>query len=140
MWHIAMPGAGAILLVNGGHGSLHEAYAQGIATRSVDRLGKAKGMSRISRNQVSRLCEKIDGKMTACLNRPLEGDWPCPWINATSLTAHRGERIVSVAGIIVIGVSTDRQIEVPGLPTGISEVDRSGPNSCASSQGVVCAA
>ena len=34
------------------------------------------GMSGISRNQVSRLCEEIDGKLKALLDRPIEGDWP----------------------------------------------------------------
>lgn len=33
--------------------SLREAYVQGISTRSVDDLGKAMGMSGISKSQVS---------------------------------------------------------------------------------------
>jgi transposase-like protein len=55
---------------------IQEAYVQGISTRSVDDLVKAMGMSGISKSQVSRLCEEIDGKVKAFLNRPLEGDWP----------------------------------------------------------------
>ena len=47
------------------------------------------GMSGISKSQVSRLCEEIDGKVKAFLNRPLEGDWPYLWIDATYLKAHR---------------------------------------------------
>ncbi len=42
---------------------IQEAYAQGISTRSVDDLVKAMGMSGISKSQVSRLCEEIDGKV-----------------------------------------------------------------------------
>ena len=53
---------------------IQEAYVQGISTRSVDDLVKAMGMSGISKSQVSRLCEEIDGKVKAFLNRPLEGD------------------------------------------------------------------
>ena len=41
---------------------IQEAYIQGISTRSVDNLVKALGMSGISKSQVSRLCEEIDGK------------------------------------------------------------------------------
>lgn len=55
---------------------IQEAYIQGISTRSVDDLVKAMGMSGISKSQVSRLCEEIDGKVKAFLERPIEGDWP----------------------------------------------------------------
>src|SRR5213082_3702296 len=50
---------------------IQEAYIQGVSTRSVDELVKAMGMSGISKSQVSRLCEEIDGKVAAFLNRPL---------------------------------------------------------------------
>src|SRR5476651_157978 len=62
---------------------IQEAYIQGISTRSVDELVRAMGMTGISRSQVSRLCEEIDGKIAAFLDRPLEGDWQYLWIDAT---------------------------------------------------------
>ena len=55
---------------------IQEAYVQGVSTRSVDELVKAMGMTGISKSQVSRLCEEIDGRVNAFLERPLEGDWP----------------------------------------------------------------
>ena len=55
---------------------IQEAYVQDISTRSVDELVKALGMTSISKSQVSRLCEEIDGKVKAFLERPIEGDWP----------------------------------------------------------------
>ena len=102
---------------------IQEAYVQGISTRSVDDLVKAMGMSGISKSQVSRLCEEIDGKVKAFLNRPLEGDWPYLWIDATYLKVRRGGRIVSVAVIIAIGVNTDGRREVLGLEIGTSEAE-----------------
>ena len=87
---------------------IQEAYVQGISTRSVDDLVKAMGMSGISKSQVSRLCEEIDGKVKAFLERPIEGDWPYLWIDATYLKVRRGGRIVSVAVIIAVGVNTRR--------------------------------
>ena len=66
---------------------IQEAYVHGVSTRSVDDLVKAMGMSGISKSQVSRLCEEIDDKVKAFLNRPLEGDWPYLWIDATYLKA-----------------------------------------------------
>ena len=71
---------------------IQEAYIQGISTRSVDDLVKAMGMSGVSKSQVSRLCEEIDGKVKAFLERPIEGDWPYLWIDATNLKVRRGGR------------------------------------------------
>ena len=63
---------------------IQEAYIQGISTRSVDDLVKALGMDNgISKSQVSRLCEDIDERVHAFLERPIEGDWPYLWIDAT---------------------------------------------------------
>jgi putative transposase len=62
---------------------IQEAYVQGVSTRSVDELVKAMGMTGISKSQVSRLCTEIDDKIGAFLDRPLEGDWPYLWLDAT---------------------------------------------------------
>jgi putative transposase len=62
---------------------IQEAYVHGVSTRSVDDLVKAMGMTGISKSQVSRLCTEIDDKIAAFLNRPLEGDWPYLWLDAT---------------------------------------------------------
>ena len=69
---------------------IQEACVQGISTRSVDDLVKAMGMSGISKSQVSRLCEEIDGKVKAFLERSIEGDWPYLWI-ARPQSGHRGK-------------------------------------------------
>ena len=69
---------------------IQEAYIQGISTRSVDDLVKAMGMSGISKSQVSRLCEEIDGRVKAFLDRPLEGDWPYLWLDATYIKTRQG--------------------------------------------------
>nr|WP_266102225.1 IS256 family transposase [Aurantimonas coralicida] len=102
---------------------IQEAYVQGISTRSVDDLVKAMGMTGISKSQVSRLCEEIDGKVRAFLERPIEGDWPYLWIDATYLKVRRGGRIVSVAVIIAVGVNADGRREVLGMEIGTSEAE-----------------
>jgi transposase-like protein len=102
---------------------IQEAYIQGISTRSVDDLVKAMGASGISKSQVSRLCEEIDEKVKAFLNRPIEGDWPYLWIDATYLKVRRGGRIVSVAVIIAVGVNGDGRREVLGMEVGTSEAE-----------------
>jgi putative transposase len=76
---------------------IQEAYIQGVSTRSVDDLMQAMGMSGISKSQVSRLCAEIDETVHAFLNRPLEGDWPYVWFDATYVKVRQGGRIVSAA-------------------------------------------
>jgi transposase-like protein len=102
---------------------IQEAYIQGISTRSVDDLVKAMGMSGISKSQVSRLCEEIDGRVSAFLTRPIEGDWPYVWIDATYVKARRGDHVVSVAVIVAVGANTDGRREVLGLTVGPSEAE-----------------
>src|SRR5262245_26744824 len=68
---------------------IHEAYVQGISPRSVDDLVKAMDGGGISKSQVSRLCEEIDGTVKAFLDPPIEGDWPYIWIDATYLKVRR---------------------------------------------------
>lgn len=102
---------------------IQEAYIQGISTRSVDDLVKAMGMSGISKSQVSRLCEEIDGRVKAFLERPIEGDWPYLWMDATYIKVRRDGRIVSVAVIIAVGVNSDGRREVLGMAIGHSEAE-----------------
>ena len=59
--------------------------------------------------------------MKAFLERPIEGDWPYVWIDATYLKVRRGGRIVSVAVIIAVGVNSDGRREVLGMEIGTSE-------------------
>lgn len=107
---------------------IQEAYVHGISTRSVDDLVKALGMSGVSKSQVSRLCGELDERVGAFLNRPIEGDWPYLWIDATYVKTREAGRIVSVAVIVAVGVNTDGQREVLGAPVKPS---RSGRSSCA---------
>jgi putative transposase len=102
---------------------IQEAYIQGISTRSVDELVKAMGMSGVSKSQVSRLCEEIDERVHAFLNRPIEGDWPYLWIDATYVKSREGGRVVSVAVIIAVAVNTDGVREILGVATGASEAE-----------------
>lgn len=102
---------------------IQEAYVQGISTRSVDDLVKAMGMTGISKSQVSRLCEDIDERVKTFLERPIEGQWPYLWIDATYVKVREGGRIISVAVIIAVAVNTDGRREVLGLAIGPSEAE-----------------
>ncbi len=102
---------------------IQEAYVQGVSTRSVDDLVQAMGMTGISKSQVSRLCAELDDKVHTFLDRPLEGDWPYVWLDATYLKVRQAGRIVSVAVIVAVGVNSDGRREVLGLAIGPSEAE-----------------
>ena len=102
---------------------IQEAYVQGISTRSVDELVKALGMAGISKSQVSRLCAEIDERVRTFLERPIEGDWPYLWIDATYVKVREAGRIVSVAVTLAVAVNTDGRREVLGMAIGASEAE-----------------
>jgi transposase-like protein len=102
---------------------VQEAYVHGVSTRSVDDLVQAMGMSGISKSQVSRLCAEIDEKVKAFLSRPIEGDWPYLWIDATYVKVRQNGRIVSVAVIVAVAVNSDGRREVLGMDIGPSEAE-----------------
>jgi putative transposase len=102
---------------------IQEAYVHGVSTRSVDELVKAMGMSGISKSQVSRLCGELDERVGAFLSRPIEGDWPYLWIDATYVKAREAGSIVSVAVIVAVAVNTEGQRQVIGMKVGPSEAE-----------------
>ena len=102
---------------------IQEAYIQGISTRSVDDLVQAMGGTGVSKSQVSRLCQEIDERVGAFLDRPIEGEWPYLWIDATYVKVREAGRIISVAVIVAVGVNTDGRREVLGMDIGPSEAE-----------------
>lgn len=102
---------------------IQEAYIQGVSTRSVDDLVQAMGGTGISKSQVSRLCVEIDERVNAFLDRPIEGDWPYLWLDATYVKVREAGRIVSVAVTVAVGVNTDGRREVLGMDIGCSEAE-----------------
>ena len=87
------------------------------------RLVHAMGLSGISKSQVSKLCKDIDERVHAFLDRPLVGEWPYLWLDATYLKQRESGRIVSVAAIIAMAVNTDGKREIVGLHIGPSEAE-----------------
>jgi transposase-like protein len=102
---------------------IQEAWIGGVSTRRVDDLVQAMGLPGISKSTVSKLCKDIDERVNAFLARPLEGEWPYLWLDATYLKVREGGRIVSVAAIIAVAVDTEGRREIVGLHLGPSEAE-----------------
>ena len=102
---------------------LQEARIGGVSTRRVDELVQAMGLAGISKSQVSKLCKEIDERVNSFLDRPINGEWPYLWLNVTYRKVRDGGRIISVAAIIAVAVTTAGRREIIGLGIGPSEVE-----------------
>ena len=72
---------------------IEEAWIGGVSARRVDEiLPQAMGLSGISSEEpgLETLCKEIDERVKAFLERPLEGDWPYLWLDATYQKSARG--------------------------------------------------
>src|SRR5215217_4786644 len=99
---------------------IQEAWIGGVSTRRVDDLMQAMGLTGISKSTVSKLCKDIDERVSAFLERPLEGEWPYLWLDATYLRVREGGRIVAVTAIIAVAVDAEGRREIVGLGLGPS--------------------
>ncbi len=102
---------------------IQEAWISGVSTRRVDDLVQAMGLAGISKSTVSKLCKDIDDRVGAFLDRPLVGEWPYLWLDATYLKQREGGRIVSVAAIVAVAANTEGKREIVGLHIGPSEAE-----------------
>ena len=102
---------------------IQEAWIAGVSTRRVDELAQAMGMSGLSKSSVSKLCKDIDERVNAFLKRPLAGAWPYLGLDAAYLKAREGGRIVSVAAIVAVAVTTEGRREIVGRHIGPSEAE-----------------
>jgi transposase-like protein len=66
---------------------VQEAYIKGVSTRRVDDLVQQLGLTGISKSQVSRLCQELDGEVERLRARRLDGGYPYVWLDATFLKA-----------------------------------------------------
>src|SRR5215210_7481778 len=102
---------------------IQEAWIGGVSTRRVDELVQAMGLTGISKPTVSKPCRDIDERVTAFLDRPLQGEWPYLWLDAAYLRQREGGRVVSVAAIIAVAANTEGKREIVGLHIGPSEAE-----------------
>jgi putative transposase len=102
---------------------IQEAWIGGVSTRRVDDLVQAMGLTGISKSTVSKLCKDIDERVAAFLDRPLSGEWPYLWLDATYLRQREGGRVVSVAAIVAVACDAEGRRQIVGLHIGPSEAE-----------------
>src|SRR5215216_2196879 len=96
---------------------VQEAYVNGVSTRKVDRVVEQLGV-RMTKDQVSRLCRRLDEQVQVFRERPLEGAYPYLWLDAKQEKVREGGHVVSKALVIAYGVHETGRREVIGLDVG----------------------
>lgn len=100
---------------------VQEAYVHGVSTRKVDDLMRALGLEGISKSEVSRVCAALDAEVEAFRTRPISGEHPYVWIDATYHKVRQDGRVLSMATVVAIGVTAEGERQVLGVDAGPSE-------------------
>ena len=101
---------------------VQQAYVCGVSTRRVDQLVETLGL-RISKSEVSRICELLDEQVEAFRTRPLEGEYPYLWLDAKVEKVRDGGRVVHKAVVIAHGVHETGRKEILGIDVGLAETE-----------------
>jgi transposase-like protein len=101
---------------------VQEAYVAGVSTRKVDQVVESLGL-RISKSEVSRICQGLDEQVDAFRNRPLEGSYPYLWLDAKVEKVRDGGRVVRKTLVLAYGVHESGYREVIGLDVGEAETE-----------------
>ena len=103
---------------------IQEAYVHGVSTREVDDLVAAMGGCRVSKSEVSRICQELDQELALFRDRPLDdATYPYVWFDATYEKVRVGGRIVSQAVVIAVGVRETGEKCILGVAVGSSETE-----------------
>ena len=101
---------------------MQQAYVEGVSTRRVEDLVQALGCEGISKSQVSRICQELDGVVESFLGRPLDaGPYPYLWLDALTQKVREDGRIVNVSVVVATAVNGEGKREVLGIDVGTSE-------------------
>jgi transposase-like protein len=101
---------------------VQEAYVAGVSTRKVDQVVESLGL-RISKSEVSRICQRLDEQVEAFRSRPLEGRYPYLWLDAKIEKVRDGGRVVRKALVLAYAVHESGYREVIGLDVGEAETE-----------------
>jgi putative transposase len=101
---------------------VQQAYVCGVSTRRVDQLVESLGL-RISKSEVSRICQALDEHVEAFRTRPLEGAYPYLFLDAKIEKVRDGGRVVGKALVIAHGVHETGRREILSIDVGEAETE-----------------
>lgn len=100
---------------------VREMYVAGVSARKVGLVAEELGVSSLSSSEVSALCAGLDEEAEAFRTRPIEGEHPYVWLDATYMKCRTGGRYASVALVTAIGMSSSGHKEFLGCACFDSE-------------------
>ena len=101
---------------------VQEAYVQGVSTRKMEKLAKSLGIEGISRSLVSEMTKGLNEQAEEFRSRPLTSStYPVLWVDALYEKVRYGERVVSMAILLVCGVSEEGKREVLAIEPMLEE-------------------
>ena len=99
-----------------------DAYLAGVSTRRVEKLVQQLGVERMSKSQVSRLAQSLDGIVEDFRTRPLDGaPYAYVTLDALVVKCREGGRTVNVCVVHAVGVNKDGFRESLGLDVVTAE-------------------
>jgi transposase-like protein len=101
---------------------VQQAYVCGVSTRRVDQLVESLGL-RISKSEVSRVCQALDEHVEAFRTRPLEGRYPYLFLDAKIEKVRDGGRVVNKALVVAHGVHETGRREILSIDVGEAETE-----------------
>src|ERR687886_667340 len=108
---------------------VQQAYVCGVSTRRVDQLVESLGL-RISKSEVSRICQALDEHVDAFRTRPLEGRYPYLFVDAKVEKVRDGGRVARKCVVVAHGVHETGRREILASTSARPRRRRSGPTSC----------
>ena len=91
---------------------VQEAFINGVSTRKMERLAHSLGIEGISAGQVSVMTKELDDQIDRFRTRPLEREYPVIWVDALYEKIRFDGRVISMAVLVVAGVTLEGRREV----------------------------
>ena len=101
---------------------VQEAFVNGVSTRKMEKLAKGLGIEGISRSQVSEMTKGLNEQAEDFRNRPLTSNaYPVLWVDALYEKVRYAGHVVSMAILLVCGVSAEGKREVLAIEPMLEE-------------------
>jgi putative transposase len=101
--------------------ALIEMYLAGVSVRRVEDITEALWGTRVSSGTVSRLNQKIYGKIEQWRMRPIEGEHPMVYLDGISMKRTWAGEVRNVSILVAIAVNREGYREVLGVAEGAKE-------------------
>ena len=105
-----------------------EMYLAGVSVRRVEDITEALWGTKVSAGTVSRLNQKVYGKIDEWRNRPIEGEHPYVFMDGIYLKRSWGGEVKNIAILVAIGVNSEGFTDILGVCEGTREDKESWRN------------